>query len=81
MDNFPSVERNKALDHENGLYLGAVLTYEEAGKGDVEIFLLDSSDYKDAPPWSEVADIGFYGVTGCPLIRMQKRYHDLNDML
>ena len=64
MDNFPSVERNKDLDHENGLYLGAVLTYEEAGKGDVEIFLLDSSDYKDAPPWSEVADIGFYGVIG-----------------
>lgn len=63
-DNLMFVEQNKDLDHDTGLYLGGILTYAEAGKDRVEIFLLDSSDYKDAPNWSEVASMGFYGVIG-----------------
>ncbi len=63
-DNIEIVEQNKHLNHDTGLYLSGVLTYTETGKTSVEIFLLDSSDYKDAPDWSEVASLGFYGVIG-----------------
>ena len=63
-DNVDALERNKNLDHDTGLYLSGILTYKEEGKENVDILLLDSSDYKDAPDWSEVADIGFYGVIG-----------------
>jgi hypothetical protein len=63
------VEQNKHLDHGTGLYLCGVLSYAEVGKDRVEIFLLDSSDYKDAPDWSEVADWGFYGVIGAVSFR------------
>jgi|GEM_PF-1722763 len=64
VDNFSDVEQNKDLDHDTGLFLAGILNFSEAEKGSVEIFLLDSSDYKDAPDWSEVADWGFYGVIG-----------------
>ncbi len=63
-DNFPDLEQNKNLDHDTGLYLSGILTYTETGKASVEIFLLDSSDYKDAPDWSQVANLGFYGIIG-----------------
>ncbi|MHC4071410.1 MAG: metallophosphoesterase, partial [Planctomycetota bacterium] len=57
-----TVERNKELDHNTGLYLSGLLSYSEEGKNSVEVFLLDSSDYKDAPDWSSLAKWGFYGV-------------------
>jgi hypothetical protein len=63
-DNIDVLERNKNLDHRTGLYLCGILTYKEEGKSSVDIFLLDSSDYKDAPVWSEAADVGFFGVIG-----------------
>jgi len=64
IDNYDAVERNKELDHREGLYLGGLLSYSEEGKSSVEIFLLDTSDYKDAPDWSRMAKWGFYGVIG-----------------
>jgi predicted phosphodiesterase len=64
VDNADALKRNKNLDHDTGLYLSGVVTYTEAEKGRVDIFLLDSSDYKDAPDWSAVAGLGFYGVIG-----------------
>jgi predicted phosphodiesterase len=63
-DNFEAVERNRELDHDTGLYLCGRLTYTPAGSAPVDILLLDSSDYQDAPDWSEAADWGFYGVIG-----------------
>jgi hypothetical protein len=64
VDNLDALEKNKNLDHRTGLYLSGILTYKEEGKSHVDIFLLDSSDYKDAPVWSEAANVGFYGVIG-----------------
>lgn len=64
IDNFAMVERNKHLDHRTGLYLSGRIGYSEYGKDGVEIFLVDSSDYKDAPDWSRAAEWGFYGVVG-----------------
>ena len=64
IDNYEAVERNKELDHNTGLYLSGLLSYSEENKNSVEVFLLDSSDYKDAPDWSGLADWGFYGVIG-----------------
>ncbi len=64
IDNFDSVERNKELDHNKGLYLGGLLSYSEEGKNSVEILLLDTSDYKDAPDWSSIVKWGFYGAIG-----------------
>jgi predicted phosphodiesterase len=64
IDNQDYVERNKELDHNKGLYLGGHLCYCEEGKNSVEIFLLDTSDYKDAPDWSSIVKWGFYGVIG-----------------
>lgn len=63
-DNVDALEQNKTLEHNTGLYLSAVLTYTEAGKGTVDLFLLDSSDYVDSPDWSGLAGFGFYGVIG-----------------
>lgn len=63
-DNIDAVEKNKDLDHETGLYLSGVLMYRQEGKASIDIFLVDSSDYKDAPDWSEAAGMGFYGVIG-----------------
>ena len=63
-DNIDTLEKNKNLDHRTGLYLCGILTYKEEGKPTVDIFLLDSSDYKDAPVWSEAANLGFFGVIG-----------------
>jgi hypothetical protein len=63
-DNYEMVERNKESDHNSGLYLSGLLSYAQEGKNSVEIFLLDTSDYKDAPDWSSIADWGFYGVIG-----------------
>jgi predicted MPP superfamily phosphohydrolase len=63
-DNAEALEQNKNLDHDTGLYLSGVLMYKEEGKAPVEIFLIDSSDYVDSPDWSEVMDMGFYGVIG-----------------
>lgn len=64
IDNIEAVERNKELDHDKGLYLSGLLSYSQEGENSVEIFLLDTSDYKDAPDWSSLADWGFYGVIG-----------------
>lgn len=64
IDNFAMVERNKHLDHRTGLYLSGRIRYSEYGKDSVEIFLVDSSDYKDAPDWSRLAKFGFYGSVG-----------------
>ncbi len=64
IDNYDTVERNKKLDHDTGLYLGGLLSYSEEGKNSVEVFLLDTSDYKDAPDWSSLAKWGFYGAIG-----------------
>ncbi|MHC4127548.1 MAG: hypothetical protein ACYSUA_05140 [Planctomycetota bacterium] len=69
VDNIEALDQNKDLDHHTGLYLCGVLSYAEETKDRVEIFLLDSSDYKDAPDWSEVADLGFYGVIGAVSFR------------
>ncbi|MBN1818452.1 MAG: metallophosphoesterase [Sedimentisphaerales bacterium] len=63
-DNSEALEKNKTLDHDTGLYLSGILTYKKEGRACVDIFLLDSSDYKDAPDWSGVADLGIYGVIG-----------------
>ena len=64
IDNYEALERNKELDHNKGLYLSGLLSYTEQGKNSVEVFLLDTSDYKDAPDWSSLAKWGFYGVIG-----------------
>jgi predicted phosphodiesterase len=64
IDNYEMVERNKELDHNSGLYLSGLLSYSQEGKNSVEMFLLDTSDYKDAPDWSSMADWGFYGAIG-----------------
>jgi len=64
IDNYEAVERNKELVHDTGLYLSGLLSYSEEGKNSVEVFLLDTSDYKDAPDWSSLAKWGFYGVIG-----------------
>ena len=64
IDNYEMVERNRKLDHDTGLYLSGLLFYSEKGKNSVEIFLLDTSDYKDAPDWSNLAKWGFYGAIG-----------------
>jgi predicted phosphodiesterase len=64
IDNIDVLERNKELEHDTGLYLSGLLSYSQEGKNSVEIFLLDTSDYKDAPDWSSLADWGFYGVIG-----------------
>jgi hypothetical protein len=63
-DNIETVEKNKTLDHDTGLYLSGFLAYKLEGRAGVDIFLLDSSDYKDAPDWSAVANIGIYGAIG-----------------
>lgn len=64
IDNYDTVEQNKELDHKTGLYLSGLLSYSEEGKNSVEVFLLDTSDYKDAPDWSSLAKWGFYGAIG-----------------
>ncbi len=64
IDNYEAVERNKELVHDTGLYLSGLLSYSQEGKNSVEVFLLDTSDYKDAPDWSSLAKWGFYGVIG-----------------
>jgi len=64
IDNYEVVEQNKELDHNTGLYLSGLLSYSEQGKNSVEVFLLDTSDYKDSPEWSSIAKWGFYGVIG-----------------
>jgi hypothetical protein len=64
VDNIATVRHHRDLDHDTGLYLAGLVTYTEGGRDRVEILMLDSSDYKDAPDWSEVADLGFYGVIG-----------------
>ncbi len=64
IDNYETLERNKELDHHAGLYLSGLLSYSEEGKSSVEVFLLDTSDYKDAPDWASLAKWGFYGVIG-----------------
>jgi len=64
VDNLAMVEQNKDLDHETGLYLCGMLSCAEPGSQNVEILLLDSSDYKDAPDWSDAAELGFYGAIG-----------------
>jgi len=64
VDNYEAVKRNKELDHNSGLYLSGLLSYSEEGKSSVEVFLLDTSDYKDAPDWSSLAKWGFYGTIG-----------------
>ncbi|MHC4313637.1 MAG: hypothetical protein ACYSW3_14355 [Planctomycetota bacterium] len=64
IDNYDTVERNKELDHNKGLYLSGLLSYSEEGKNSVEVFLLDTSDYKDAPDWSSIVKWGFYGAIG-----------------
>jgi len=64
IDNYEAVERNKELVHDTGLYLSGLVSYSEEGKNSLEIFLLDTSDYKDAPDWSSLAKWGFYGVIG-----------------
>jgi hypothetical protein len=64
IDNYEMVERNKELDHHTGLYLSGLLSYSEPGKNNVEVFLLDTSDYKDAPDWASLAKWGFYGAIG-----------------
>jgi hypothetical protein len=64
IDNHDTVERNKELDHNKGLYLSGLLSYSEEGKNSVEVFLLDTSDYKDAPDWSSIVKWGFYGAIG-----------------
>jgi hypothetical protein len=64
IDNYEALERNMELDHNKGLYLSGLLSYTEQGKNSVEVFLLDTSDYKDAPDWSSLAKWGFYGVIG-----------------
>jgi len=64
IDNYEVVERNKELVHDTGLYLSGLLSYSQEGKNSVELLLLDTSDYKDAPDWSSLAKWGFYGVIG-----------------
>jgi hypothetical protein len=64
IDNHDTVEQNKKLNHNTGLYLSGLLSYSEEGKNSVEVFLLDTSDYKDAPDWSSLAKWGFYGAIG-----------------
>lgn len=64
IDNFETLRRHKQLDHRTGLYLSGRLTYRRDGDQSVEIFLMDSSDYKDAPDWSKTAKLGFYGSIG-----------------
>jgi hypothetical protein len=64
VDNIETLDQASHLDHATGQYLCGVLNYAEESKDRVEIFLIDSSDYHDAPDWSEVADLGFYGVIG-----------------
>jgi len=64
VDNQDAVERNNELDHNTGLYLCGVLTYAEQGRDRVEILLLDTSDYQNAPDWSSIAQWGYYGVIG-----------------
>jgi len=63
-DNIDAVEKNKNQDHRTGLYLCGILTCKEQGMSGVDILLADSSDYKDAPGWSEAAKVGFYGAIG-----------------
>lgn len=63
-DNIEAVERNKDRDHLTGLFLCGYLKYTEPGQPAVDMLLMDTSDYKDAPDWSEVMSIGFYGVIG-----------------
>jgi hypothetical protein len=63
-DNAEALEQNKERDHGTGLYLSGAVMYREEGKDPVDIFLLDSSDYKDCPDWSEVIKLGFYGIIG-----------------
>lgn len=63
-DNIAAVEQHKDCDHRTGLYLSGVLTYARPEQPRVEFFMLDSSDYKDAPNWSEVMNLGFFGVIG-----------------
>ena len=64
IDNFETVQRYKQLDHRAGLYLSSLLRYQREGDVSVEILLMDSSDYKDAPDWSKSAKLGFYGAIG-----------------
>ena len=63
-DNIEALERNKDRDHRSGLYLCGYLAYNEVQKPRVDILLLDTSDYKDAPDWSQVMSLGFYGAIG-----------------
>jgi len=64
LDSFQVAAPDSSLDHDTGLYLCGRISYGEADRAPVDILLLDSSDYRDAPNWSEVADLGFYGVIG-----------------
>jgi len=63
-DNIDMLKGKEELDHDSGLYLCGVLSYAEPGKPSVEFLLLDSSDYRDAPGWSNAVELGFYGVIG-----------------
>ena len=64
VDNIEALDINRELDHGTGLYLCGRVRFSPPGQAPVDILLLDSSDYLDAPDWSEVADWGFYGVIG-----------------
>lgn len=63
-DNFSTMKQNKRLDHETGLYLSGVLTYSEEGSKKVQIFLIDSSDYVNAPNWTNIVSWASYGSIG-----------------
>jgi hypothetical protein len=63
-DNIEAVERNKDRDHRTGLYLCGCIAFTETGTPPVQILMLDTSDYKDAPDWSQVMSLGFYGAIG-----------------
>ena len=63
-DNAEMLEKNKNLDHKTGLYLSGVVTYRQEDQGRADIFLLDTSDYKDPPDWSAAAGLGLYGIIG-----------------
>ena len=63
-DNLAQLEKNSHLDHGAGLYLAGVVDYANGRNAPVQIFMMDSSDYKDSPNWSQVVNLGFYGIIG-----------------
>lgn len=74
VDNIADVEKYKDRDHRTGLYLCGHLTYAEPENARVDILLLDTSDYKDAPDWSKVISLGFYGVIGSVSVKDEPGY-------